>query len=313
MNRILYLGIMLCVVFALIPITHALETDSPPSAERIPITITDAGSLTVLAFVNGKGPYRFILDTGGIGSHVISERAALNADLKKGKRVGGSDAGGEVELWDGGKQTISFGGAHHHQAQINIDRYPFGEPQEGPMPLVGTIGSPLFANYIVEFDFKDMVMMIHDPATWTPPDNAQKVKVGFSWFSDVPTIRMKIGGEMAKLTVDTGAYAPFVLTSTFAEKAGLETIDTGDAVSTGSVILRTQRAILPPINVSGQSFANASAIVADSQSYRPTGVGVIGLGILSCQKVWFAFPKKAFYMGETYASNGCYLHPDSGL
>ncbi|MFQ5776922.1 MAG: TIGR02281 family clan AA aspartic protease [Terriglobia bacterium] len=77
--------------------------------------------ILVPTFVNGRGPYDFVLDTGASVT-VLSAALAQSIGIKSGgaKEGMGCGAGGKVELSTGHVKSLAIGGAKQENLQVAI-------------------------------------------------------------------------------------------------------------------------------------------------------------------------------------------------
>ncbi len=268
----------------------------------IPIELDADGHVLVSAYVNGKGPFTFVLDSGGGGSHMISASVAAQAEVSLGKPSTGQTGSGSIQMWDGGEQKLSFVNSMGQQAQFFIEQYTFGEPPVAGQPeLAGTIGTPLFDQFVVELDFANLQMVLHDPKSWTRPAQTFEVKLHFGWFSKVPRVALNINGRKTKLLLDTGAFAAAVLPPKASAKFGLAATTISGRITTGAENLTTRNMVADTVDWAGRSFAGVPLVVAEGFS----GDGVLGMGLLACHHLWISYPKKKMYLGEESTNALC--------
>ncbi len=278
-------------------------SDQKPAS--IPIRLED-GHILVWAKINDQGPFEFVIDSGGGGSHMISEAIALKAGVKLGKKSTGYSAGGAIPQRNGGKQTFSFQNGQNHLVQVYVEKYTFGAPPiGGETPLAGTLGTPLFNQYVVEFDFEHLLMRLHDINSWHQPQNTNVVKLHFGWFANVPKVRTIINGKRTKLILDTGAFAPAIITRKAARKFNLQQIRDSESISTGAARLDVTEVLAPNIKIGNQHFSNLTLLAVEPVGRGFNGHGVLGMGILACQRIWISYKHKRMYLGEKARNETC--------
>lgn len=188
---------------------HALGAHAPASA-RAPrraarqsvgantVPFDASNDLVVLSVtLDGKGPFRLVLDTGATG-HAISPQVAEELGLK----VEGS-AGIDTGL----RTMASAGLARVGRVGVGgcalADQVFYVAPLPASVPFQGFLGAEVFRRYAVAVDFK------HSRLTLTPADEFD-YKGGGSPLPlklhglDAPRLRVTVGGVAGWFKLDTG-------------------------------------------------------------------------------------------------------------
>lgn len=158
--------------------------------------------------VNGKGPYTFIVDTGGhtlLAPRVVAE-------------VGSTSVGSAPESGAGEKQstlgfasvrTISIGGVEmHDQVAFAAEIY---RPQIEGIPVDGMVGFELFRRLIVRIDYGRKVLTFTEPGHGSPKNAGAAVP--FVFYDHLPFVRGRIDGMPATFDIDTGSRSELDVTS----------------------------------------------------------------------------------------------------
>jgi predicted aspartyl protease len=165
--------------------------------------------------INGKGPYKFILDTGAIA--VVSE--ALARDLKF--KIDAGDEGSGV-----GEKTVRSGRTHVRELRLgNVTRRDLdvgvlslddAPAVFGSKPVDGIIGLPVFERAVVTFDY------VRHEVTLTRPEKFIASKdstiVPFQRRGHIPIIDGELDGIQARFAIDTGARSALLVYAPFADK-----------------------------------------------------------------------------------------------
>lgn len=214
------------------------------SAPKIPLEI-DNNIILLRVSVNGSKPLKFIFDTGASHTVIDSARAA-ELGLKIEGRAAGSGTGGAFQASLIRGVSLSVAGAA--VSDQLIASLPF--PRIPGFEFDGTVGYDFIKEFIVEIDYQNKIMNLHDPRAYayagagevvplilagrrTPLVNAQIVLEG----------RAPVG---ARLELDTGADGAFVVYAPFIKKHGLlasipETTEGGAVGAGGEQQLRVGR------------------------------------------------------------------------
>jgi len=168
------------------------------------------------AYLNGKGPYTFIIDTGG--HTLISPRLAAAAGLQV---VGESSSSGA------GEKTSTLGFAPYREIALGDVRLSnqtafvtniYDRKVEG-IDVDGMLGFELFSRFAVTLDYGAKTMTITDFSSF---DTAHAgTAVPFVFYDHLPYVRGSIDGIPARLDIDTGSRSEIDLTSPFVAAKGL--------------------------------------------------------------------------------------------
>jgi predicted aspartyl protease len=164
----------------------------------------------VQALVNGKGPYTFIVDTGG--HTLLSPQLVAEVGLK---------AVGEAVTSGAGEGHATSGFVHFDEIAIGAvrlrDQIGFATPIydkaiEG-FRVDGMVGFELIRRLVTQIDYGHSTLTFTDPARFTPRDLG--VAVPFVFYDHLPDVKGSIDGLPARFDIDTGSRAELDLTSPF--------------------------------------------------------------------------------------------------
>src|ERR1700759_483869 len=192
----------------------------PATATAAPVVIPftlDDNQLYADVMVDGQGPFRFILDTGG--ADLITPALAA--------RLGLAPKGG-VPMKGGGEATAAAGTTTLPSLQIGsltLTQEPvFTLPLDametfGGVHVDGMLGYEFFHRFVTRFDFAAHTMTLFDPGAFTPDGP------GIAMTSDHrnPEVDGSYDGIPGKFDIDTGATDDLPLTSPFVAANGLKT------------------------------------------------------------------------------------------
>lgn len=171
----------------------------------------------VEGMVNGKGPYTFIVDTGG--HTLLSSRVVSEAGLKP---VGRSVESGAGE----GHSTTGF--VHYDEIAIGDvglrDQTGFAteiydKSIEG-IAVDGMVGYELIRRMVTTIDYGRRTITFTDPTRFTP-DSGLGVAVPFVFYDHLPSVAGSIGDLPAMFNIDTGSRSEIDITSPFVAKHDL--------------------------------------------------------------------------------------------
>jgi hypothetical protein len=267
-----------------------------------PIPFQLANSLIYIqASLNGSRPLWMMLDTGSSVT-VFDESVSmmLGIPLAGEGKAYGPGQGPSEKLSYSKHATLRFAGAE------------LGDQTVATLPLEwfscevgrgtdGFLGSNVFRNYVVEIDYSNQVLRLHDPAGYSYSGSGQRLPLHFVW-NDIPTVRAEVvtrDGMAIEGTflVDSGATTAIWLTRAFSDAhpeflSAQETIEEPSVIAVGGEVnarlghvsaIRLGGFVVPmPLT---QFSQNTSGIFA-----TPDLAGTIGAQMLRRFRVIFDYP-----------------------
>jgi hypothetical protein len=197
------------------PLTGAVIVGGAPST-AVPFRLLN-NHIFIEATVNGKGPYTFQVDSGGLT--LLSPRLIKEAGLQ---------AIGEAVVSGNGEGHSSTGYVHYDQIaignlqlrdQIGFATEVFAKGVEG-IPVDGMVGFELIRRMATMIDYGRHVITFTMPERFRPsPDLG--VAVPFVFYDQIAVVAGRIGDLPARLKIDTGARITLDVTSPFVAAHGL--------------------------------------------------------------------------------------------
>jgi predicted aspartyl protease len=170
--------------------THAALSAIDGSASLVHQTpmVERYGKPYVMVTINGKGPFRFVIDTGTRGDALVTPELASELGLPTVGHATLSDPSGQ-----GGKRapivlldSLEVAGVQF--AGVRAVSHPFFA-EAGTCD--GLLGFPLFRNYLLTLDFPNRVLTLSSGSI--APDGGKSV-LPFRMPDGVPVARLKIDG-----------------------------------------------------------------------------------------------------------------------
>ncbi len=167
--------------------------------------------------INGLGPYNFILDTGSesgmiFEKWVIAENNWVNARKipiysKEGDKVTDLLVANNLEINLEGVSGVQ-------QTMLVLDDDVIDIKNVLGTDVHGVLGSELFSRFVVEVDYQNKKLLLHDPATFKKPQKFKSIPIEIE--KSKPYIRVDIRQKGhkkvdVKLLVDTGASSALFL------------------------------------------------------------------------------------------------------
>jgi predicted aspartyl protease len=258
----------------------ASRRDDPPKGPvaRVPFELSGS-SLFIKVKVNGIGPRWFVLDTGALRS-VVDASVARELRLETAGPLMARGAAGRVEATALRHVTIETGPARLPDLTATaLDLT--GIAETIGRRVDGIVGSDLFRRFVVEIDFDQRELTLHEPAGWTPRPGAEVLPLTF--LDEHPyvhaSVRLPGGAEIAgDFVIDTGSSVPLILSPSIIAGQGL-------------------RSSLPPLlGAAGRAVGGALSI--------PLGrAESLSLGRFKLDRPITGFPSQGMFGREDKAGN----------
>ncbi len=270
------------------PLTGWIPCASSSSAEDVPSSASAAPDtarrLTVPVHIDGKGPYRFIVDTGADRT-VVATEVGTELGLARGARV----------VLDGVVQTMVTD-------TVAIRRLAFGSHASGNflVPTLsralldadGYLGLDFLDGHRVTFDFKGGLLQVSEPrprfsADWTAMNEARVLTFGSS--GHLRSLECRVDGVPTAAFIDSGAEVsaangPLLAAlgrrnPSFGEIGDIELIDITGGQIQGKV------AMVKQIRLPGLAFDDCPLVIANFQVFKAWGLThspalLIGMNLL---------------------------------
>ncbi len=218
------LAIAGAIALGLAPSGHNLRHADPPSpatitGEEVVLPMFHYGNRPLVdVLINGKGPYRFILDTGAQGS-VLGKALADELLLPTIGEVPLGSPGGKEPLKAAlvGIETASVSGVSLSLKDAAVmDLAGYLKDPEGPK---GILSARLFRGLLLSFDFPQDQIRIK-PGHLAPADGAEIFE--YDTDDQLPAVTLAVAGVEVEAHLDTGSPGGFTLPGSYAEKLPLE-------------------------------------------------------------------------------------------
>jgi predicted aspartyl protease len=183
------------------------------------VSMIGEGRVLVEVRIDGKGPYRFILDTGAAGGGRIGRELADRLGLKVvGQAVTGDPSGKNrqtVDLVEAGSLAVgdlTFTGV---KLSVGVLPSPPGEAESE-----GVLGVGLFEDHLLTLDYPARKVRIEKGTL--PPADGREI-LDFESPHGVPSVRIRVGDLEVAADVDSGNQrGEVVLPASYLGKVPLE-------------------------------------------------------------------------------------------
>ena len=309
----LLLGLFATSASFAVPDDNCLSIGAPTA--EIPFTLIGEHIYTD-ASVNGTGPYRFIVDTGGV--NLIDSSLVKPLSL----RITGAEAGHGTgpNAVASGKTTIE----RLTLGKITFTKQPFYTFDfeqlyaGGGVKMMGMVGAALLQQYVTCIDFKHNVIDLIEPG------QLDVARAGSSLAMSINESEIKVHGSFDGIPsifqIDTGSPTTLTLAAPFVQHHGLlkrfprqvETSSGGVGGQTREYTVRGKDLVLGGERI--QHPITALAAASKGNLAKSDFSGIVGIGALKRYLVTLDFPGKRLFL-KTYdpAPAGLDTYDRSGM
>lgn len=231
-----------------------------------------------MAKLNGKGPYRFIVDTGCSYAAIIDKGLMKTLKLlPKQTASGGSnfEDAEPVKL-----KSITIGGAKFSNVGALPDDIRGFMPSDPDAPI-GILGIPLFKNCLLTFDYPNQKFTFE--LGRLPQNGNDILRCSFDeQHGSILTIKLTVAGIKMDVHIDTGSPGVLTLLNKWQEKLPLKEkpVKIGQAnTPSGSTDIYTTT-LNGTLQVGNYQFKNPKVDFADLGPMLDSDCGNIGSGLL---------------------------------
>ena len=176
---------------------------------RLPFQTVD-GRIYVQTMVNGKGPYRFAVDTGASGMGRLDARLVALLGLQKHGEATTSDGVSTAAVETTRVQSLAMGDLVHHDLELITRDYNKRNSPEAAFD--GILGREFFGNGLLVIDYPRRTLSYSERTGISPSDrNALPYERAFR-------IPVTVAGHALVAQLDTGANVNLVLPQSVFEK-----------------------------------------------------------------------------------------------
>jgi hypothetical protein len=287
----------------------------------VPFTIAN-GHIYVDVKLNGRGPFRILLDSGGL--NVVTPAVARELGLEVKGELPISGAGEKVEDTGLAKvERIDVGEAFLERQAFFV--FPLDEmaPVEG-VPQQGLLGYEVFRRFVARIDYEHRQLTLLDAAGFRYAGPGTVLPFVFN--EHIPQVDGEVDGIPGKFDLDTGSRASLDLMSPFVAKHGLveKLHATPDRITGWGVggpvrsrLARPRSLKLGPVEIAGPVTGLAAGVRGFAS---PDVAGNVGYGVLSRFTVVFDYGRQqvileknaGFGRRDVYDKSGLWLHAGDG-
>jgi len=197
MKHLIKLAVACIVVTVPSPIIHAQDFDLVTQDHSTLMEVTH-GKPYVMVTINGRGPFRFIVDTGTGGDAIITAELATQLDLPVVGSAHLNDPTGQ-----GGQEvrvrkldTLRIAGIDFYSIRAIEHALPVGDGA-----CQGMLGFTLFKDLLLTLDYVNGRMIL---ASGELAPDGEKSVLPFRMPDGVPIARLRIGNREIEAQIDSG-------------------------------------------------------------------------------------------------------------
>ena len=248
--------------------------------------------------VNGKGPYTFIVDTGG--HCLISPQLVAELGLK---------IVGATAMSGAGTKTTAGGFTHVDEIALGAvrmrDQLGFAAPIYAPavegIRVDGMVGFEMFRRFAVQIDYGQDLLIITDPTRFDPAGTGTAIP--FVFYDHLPMVGGSLADLPARFDIDTGSRSEVDITGPFVAANDLRArFSKGVSAVTGWGMGGPSRSYvvrLPSLTLGGVQVSSPVAGLSEDKGGSindPNYEGNIGGGLLKRFVVTFDYAHQMMYL-----------------
>ncbi len=208
----------LCLLLHLAVSSLGAEVAADKSSVVLPFDLID-NRIVIDVRLNGKGPFRFIFDTGA--SAVVAPEIVRALGLKIENLQTASGGVGEKAVERGETKIAAVEVGPLRLADVEFGVLSFGDAKYvfGANRIEGIIGFPLFKSYVVKIDYERKRLTFTPPAGFSYRGTGTVVPLDFD--RHLPLVKGELDGVPGDFVIDTGARSALILYNPFVERNDL--------------------------------------------------------------------------------------------
>ncbi|HEX3468017.1 MAG TPA: aspartyl protease family protein [Candidatus Elarobacter sp.] len=304
------------------PVEHVTDFSLPSGTTTIPFELVD-NHVALPVTIDGKGPFRFLFDTGG--ANIIDADVAKQLGLGAAGGGAGSGVGAQTEAVQFATvDTLGVGAATLRKQGFVIAPVHAGFGMSSGKPVDGLIGFEVLARFVTTFDYGTQTVVLRTPESAAPVTAGKTVPFVFN--GQHPMVDCAIDAIPGQCVLDTGsrisltALSPFLAAHPAVVPANAAAIGANGFGVGGASLGRLARTTL---DVAGYTIPDVITDLSTQTAGAfadPYYIGNIGAGTLRRFAVTFDYhrqtvafvPNASFAVRETYDRSGTFLVAQGG-
>ena len=190
---------------------HDFSIAGGASQTTIPFDLVE-NHVYLNVMLNGKGPFRFIFDTGG--ANIIDPAVALAVGAAGKGSIQGGGVGAQTESFSfANVANMQIGGATVKNQLFGVVPTRMGFGMSGGESVDGLIGFEVLSRFVTTFDYQNNRVILTMPGNVAPPAGSDVVPIVQD--GRQPQFACKIDAVAGDCTLDTGSRAAISLFAPF--------------------------------------------------------------------------------------------------
>ena len=197
----------------------AAPNDTTVAGGKVTIPIEFDGDIVFDVMLNGKGPFAFLIDTGGHDILTPEGAKALGVTPQGSGSSGGAGEGTLPEQY-AHIDTLSIGGVTMKNQDFLV--IPMGSnfaDRGAKPPLAGLLGLEVFERMAVSIDYVGQTMTFQPLAAYHHDGKGSAAPISFT--DDIPLVPATLEGHPGIFAIDTGNSNSLIVQHVWSDKVGL--------------------------------------------------------------------------------------------
>jgi hypothetical protein len=235
--------------------TNVDAVDRSTSAGTVPFELIK-GHVYVHGFVNDRGPYLLVLDTGASGMGRADVRLVSELGLRKVGEEQNSDGIRTVAVDVVGAASLRLGSVLKRNVRLLARDYNVNKPSDRPV-VMGIIGADFFADKLITIDYPARVIRFSD-------GRLRRGQAGVFSYSGKFRVPVCIRDLCVPGMIDSGSSMSVVLPkSMFAQVRASKPVLVGQGRRTNSVSKVYEMTLVDPLSIGSITATNLKVQYAD--------------------------------------------------
>ncbi|QCK13586.1 aspartyl protease family protein [Mangrovivirga cuniculi] len=276
---------------------------------RITIPFEKYNNLIIVpVLLNEKIPLKFILDTG-VRNAILTEKTICDLiQMEYDRQVFLSDASGThvITAFVASNNTLALPGVKgHSQALLVLENDYLKLKNNIGIDVHGILGYELFKNFVVQIDYDDREIILHDPEYFKPRRSYEKFDMEITEgkpYIYVPLSLDDSTNVKSKLMVDTGASHSLMLSTESHEKISVPEENIESVIGRGlGGYINGNLGRIAELRLKDYDLEEVIASFPEGDTYLEATKnddrnGTIGGGVLNRFTVVFDYQNNKFYL-----------------
>jgi predicted aspartyl protease len=280
--------------------------------------------------INGNGPFDFIFDTGSESGLIFEKSIIPDYNLENARKIPVYAKDGEklTELIVANRLTVTLNGVHGiDQTMLVLKEDIMDVHNVLGSNIYGVLGSEIFNRFVVEVDYVEQIIKLHDPSSFKKPQNYKAVQLEINNFRPYVTVKLGQKGTKqfkAKLLVDSGASSAMFLDESNNENIPLPKRTIEISLGTGLAgVIEGKIGRVHKMKIGGYRFSNITTsyptewsigsdneTIIDKSNIRH---GTLGADLLSRFDVIFDYSNETMYLKKNEHFSNDFVFNTVGL